>query len=399
MNLKIFAQTVDDKAKGQIDTLMAQKAFCDCKVRIMPDVHAGAGCVIGFTADLGDKVIPNIVGVDIGCGMLTVPLGTGDIDYSKLDMCAYRDIPHGQAVHSSQKKMHYDEIEDLRCHEKLIGIERLHHSIGTLGGGNHFIEVDKDEEGKAYLVIHTGSRNLGKQVAEIYQEQAIEIHAPKFRTDVTELRKRLAMEGRSKRDIKDEVMRFTISTFEGIGIPRDLCYLEGTSREDYLHDMAICQRFAHDNRMAIARTICERMGWLEYLDNGEVFETVHNYIDHESNIVRKGAVRSLAGERLLIPMNMRDGCILGKGKGNEDWNMSAPHGAGRVLSRTRAKENISLEEYRASMEGIYTTSVSEKTIDESPMAYKDMSEILSELSPSVEVEKIIKSVYNFKAAE
>lgn len=399
MDLKIFAETIDDKAKAQIDMLMAQKAFCDCKVRIMSDVHAGAGCVIGFTADLGLKVIPNIVGVDIGCGMFTIPLGARTIDFKALDDCAYKDVPHGKGVHSSQKEMHYAQIEDLRCYDKLNSINRLHHSIGTLGGGNHFIEVDKDDEGGYYLVIHTGSRNLGKQVAELYQEMAEAHHAPSFRSDSEALRKKLVEEGRGKREIKDEMIKFTDSVFSSIGIPKDLCYLEGEAREDYLHDMAICQKFAHDNRMAIATVICEKMGWQDCLNSSDAFETVHNYIDHESNIVRKGAVRAGYGERLIIPMNMRDGCILAVGKGNDDWNQSAPHGAGRVLSRTQARDSVSLMAYKESMQGIYTTSVSWRTIDESPMAYKDMNEILSEISPSVDVLKIIKSVYNFKAAE
>lgn len=398
MDLKIFATTVDEKAKEQIDTLVAQKAFCDCKVRIMSDVHAGAGCVIGFTANLGDKVIPNIVGVDIGCGMLTVPLGAADVDFKDLDDCCYRSIPHGLYVHKLEIPMHYDALETLYCYDRLRELDHLHHSIGTLGGGNHFIEVDKDDEGRHYLIIHTGSRNLGKQVAEIYQRDAINYHAPNYNSDYERERMNLAKSGLEKRAIKDKMIHYTIDYFSNIGIPRDLCYLEGDGRDRYLHDMAICQKFAIDNRAEIARVICSRMGWLDYLNSGDAFETVHNYIDHESNIVRKGAVSAKAGERILIPLNMSDGCILAIGRGNDDWNESAPHGAGRVLSRTQAKERLSLDEYKSRMAGVYTTCVSNKTIDESPMAYKDMSEIVSNIAPTVDIKKITKPVYNFKAS-
>lgn len=397
MDLKIFASTVDEKAKSQIDLLVTQKAFCDCKVRIMSDVHAGAGCVIGFTANLGDKVIPNIVGVDIGCGMLTVPLDTKSVDFKDLDDCCHRNIPHGLYVHKLDKEMHYDLMESLFCYDKLHDIERLHHSIGTLGGGNHFIELDNDDAGRHYLIIHTGSRNLGKQVADLYQRMAIQYHAPNYNSDYECTRMECVKNGEGKRKIKDTMIKFTNEYFNNIGIPRDLCYLEGELRTQYLHDMAICQKFAIDNRAEIARVICNKMGWNEYFNGSDVFETVHNYIDHESNIVRKGAISAKLGERVLIPMNMSDGCIIAVGKGNADWNESAPHGAGRVLSRTQAKERLTLDEYKKRMEGIYTTCVSNKTIDESPMAYKDMSEIISNIGDTVEIQKIIKPIYNFKA--
>lgn len=399
MNLKIFTNTIDAKAVQQIDTLMNQPAFCNCKVRIMPDVHAGVGCVIGFTADLGDKVIPNIVGVDIGCGMLTVPLGNREIDFQKLDTFIYHNIPHGKAVHSKNDEMQYDEMESLICYEELSNKKHLHQSLGTLGGGNHFIEIDKDDSDNKYLVIHSGSRNLGKQVADLYQKKAISKHGANYSQDVSAFIQKMKDEGRST-EIQEALQNYKRDYFENVvKIPAQLCYLEGEERNAYLHDMKICQKFAVDNRFAIARALCSEMGWTDSLESDSVFETVHNYIDHESNIVRKGAISAEKGKIVLIPMNMRDGCIIGKGKGNDDWNQSAPHGAGRIMSRSEAFKNIDLEDYRKSMENIYTTSVSKNTIDEAPMAYKDMTQIIKEIEPTVEVLSIIKPIYNFKAAE
>lgn len=395
-DLKIFTDSIEPEALNQIYTLIKQPAFADCKVRIMPDVHAGKGCVIGFTADLGDKVIPDIVGVDIGCGMLCCEIGKIDIDYAKLDSVICEHIPAGRSVRAEE--INFPQIEDLYCKNQLRNMERLKCSLGTLGGGNHFIEVDEDNEGMKYLVIHTGSRNLGKQVAEIYQQMAIDDMqgTDKLAEESKKLIAEYKATGRQK-DIQRGLAELKRKWQpDKLNIPKELCYLTGEHREMYLHDMKICQEFASKNRLEIAWEIFIRMGWPVDEDS---FETIHNYIDHDTNIVRKGAISAKAGEKVLIPINMRDGCIIGVGKGNDDWNCSAPHGAGRVMSRSKAKENISLEEYQESMKGIYTTSVSQSTIDESPMAYKPMDEILEHIKDTVEIVKIIKPVYNFKASE
>lgn len=394
-DLKIFTQNIEPEALNQIHTLMKQPAFADCKVRIMPDVHAGAGCVIGFTADLGDKVIPNIVGVDVGCGMLTVELGQIDIDLSALDSTIREHIPSGRNVRES-RSIRFD-LTELRCYRELRDSKRLERSIGTLGGGNHFIEIDIDEDGNKYLIIHTGSRNLGKQVAEYYQSLAVEIMQGKDK--LYEMQKQLIADYKAqgrKNEIEKAIKELHRKLNPNpLGIPKELCYLTGKYREDYLHDMEICQRYAVLNRNAIAATILDVMGWKSL--GG--FETIHNYIEMETNMVRKGAISAKAGELLLIPINMRDGCIVGRGKGNEDWNFSAPHGAGRIMSRNKAKELVSLAEFEKSMEGIFTTSVSQSTIDESPMVYKPIEEIVSNIADTVEIVKIIKPIYNFKAGE
>nr|DAV95014.1 MAG TPA: tRNA-splicing ligase RtcB [Bacteriophage sp.] len=399
-NLKIFTKNVEQEAVDQIELLLAQDAFKDCKVRIMPDVHAGKGCVIGFTADLGEKVIPNIVGVDIGCGMLCVSLGQTDIDFEKLDNVIRSYVPSGRDVHEG-RTIRFDELQELKCYRELRDTKRLERSIGTLGGGNHFIEVDVAEDGYKYLVIHTGSRNLGKQVADYYQNLAFELMSGKDK--LYEEQDRLIKEYKSagrKSEIQSAIAELH-RNFKAVNpnIPKDLCYLEGKYREDYLHDMRICQKFAYINRVMIAQIICNHMGWGVDADMPDYFECIHNYIDHDSNIVRKGAISAKYGEKVLIPINMRDGCIIGTGKGNEDWNCSAPHGAGRVMSRTKAKELVSLEEFEKAMDGIYTTSVNQSTIDESPMAYKTLDEIVENIKDTVDVLAIIKPVYNFKASE
>ena len=405
MDLKIFTDNIDWKAKEQIYTLLDQPAFQDCKVRIMPDVHAGAGCVIGFTANLGDKVIPNIVGVDIGCGMRVVDLGKIDIDYERLDKNIRECIPYGRAVHEPQNnykltramktKMGRVVLNRLHCHHSLKNTDWIMASMGTLGGGNHFIEIDEDATGNKYLVIHSGSRNLGKQVAEIYQQIAIDkmIGNGLIRSQIQDMIAEYKRTGR-EREIEDAIKK-SRAALVPCKIPKDLCYLTGDDRRDYLDDMTFCQTFARDNREAMAEYICFLMGWAPI----DSFESIHNYIDMSDNIVRKGAISAKIGQRVIIPINMRDGCILGVGKGNEDWNCSAPHGAGRIMSRSEAKQNISLEEYKATMSGIYTTSVSEYTIDEAPMAYKPMDEIVDNISDTVDVQHIIKPVYNFKACE
>lgn len=353
-NLKVYAKTIEDEALEQINTLLSQDAFKDCKVRIMPDVHAGKGCVIGFTADLGNKVIPNIVGVDIGCGMLCVSLGHRDFNAVTLNT-----------------------------------LDRV------------IIEVDVAEDGYKYLIIHTGSRNLGKQVADYYQNLAYELMCGK--DDLYDRQEKLIADYKAagrKSEIESAIKELR-RNFRAVTpkLPKDLCYLEGKYREQYLHDMRICQKFAYMNRVMIAQIICNHMGWGVDADMPDFFECIHNYIDHDSNIVRKGAISAKYGEKVLIPINMRDGCILGTGKGNEDWNCSAPHGAGRIMSRMKAKETLSMRDYSHSMDGIYTTSVSEETIDEAPMAYKPIDEIVECIGETVDILAILKPIYNFKASE
>lgn len=395
-DVKIFTENIEQEALDQINTLMKQPAFSDCKIRIMPDVHAGAGCVIGFTADLGDKVIPNIVGVDIGCGMRTVKLKDKEIDLQKLDDTIRTYIPSGRGVHEG-RIVRFNKIQDLYCYRELRDTRRLERSIGTLGGGNHFIEIDTDEDGYKYLVIHSGSRNLGKQVANHYQNLAVELMQGKDK--LYEMQEKLIIEykaqGKRKeiqQAIKDLHRKFNPNPLK---IPKELCYLTGEYRKRYLHDMKICQEYAVENRRVMALIIVEKMK----LSVDYEFETIHNYIEHDTNMVRKGAISAKKDEVVLIPINMRDGCILGRGKGNEEWNQSAPHGAGRIMSRTRAKETVNIEEYKKSMEGIFTTSVNEETMDEAPMVYKPMDEIVKNIKDTVEIIKILKSIYNFKASE
>ena len=403
-DLKIFTENIEQEAVDQINTLMDQPAFADCKVRIMPDVHAGVGCVIGFTADLGDKVIPNIVGVDIGCGMLTVNLGKIDIDYEKLDAVIRILIPAGQNVHGKYiPERHIKRAKrmmaELRCRSHLHSVDRLEHSLGTLGGGNHFIEIDEGSDGNKYLIIHTGSRNLGKQVADYYQNLAYKTLYDD-RAARSMIITKLKLEGRET-EIEGELAKLKRKGIPG-GIPKDLCYLEGVDRKYYLHDMQVCQRFAMINRNMIAARIIDAMGWgdkMDMPDDNGCFHTIHNYIEPVSNMVRKGAISARKGEIVLIPINMRDGCIIGRGKGNEDWNCSAPHGAGRIMSRAKAREVISLDEYKDSMDGIYTTSVGADTIDEAPMAYKPMDEIIKNIEDTVDILEVIRPVYNFKASE
>lgn len=395
-DLKIFTDDIEQEAINQINELLDQEAFKDSKIRIMPDVHAGKGCVIGFTGNLGDKVIPNIVGVDIGCGMLCVELGNIDLDLERLDKIIREYVPSGMNVHENQRDM-FLKLEQLYCYKLLKNKDNwLEKSLGTLGGGNHFIEIDIDEDDNKYLVIHTGSRNLGKQVAEIYQEKAIKYCS--YEDETKEEKQKLIKEYKEQhreKEIQDKLIEIS-KKYEGkTKLPKDLCYLEGKLRENYLHDMKICQEFASENRREIAFIIISKMN-LGYIN---CFETIHNYISFEDNIVRKGAISAKKGEKVLIPMNMRDGCIIGIGKGNDDWNQSAPHGAGRIMSRMKAKETFNLDEYKESMKDIYTTSVNENTIDEAPFVYKPMQEIIDNISDTADIIKIIKPIYNFKASD
>lgn len=391
MNLKIFTENIDPKATNQIYTLLNLAPFRNAKVRIMPDVHAGAGCVIGFTANLGDKVIPNIVGVDIGCGVIVAELGKVDINLEAVDNFIKTKIPSG--MNANDYIVEDFDITKLYCYNELRNKDYLALSICSLGGGNHFIEIDKDADDNKYLVIHSGSRNLGKQVADIYQDKAVKMcHNDFFKEKSVELIAKLKAQGRQA-EISD-ALKDLHKQFEDYSIPKDLCFLEGELREQYLHDMRICQVFAKENR----RLMLEKI--LKFLNIRpiNIFESIHNYIG-DDNIVRKGAISAYKGQKLIIPLNMRDGSIIGIGKGNEDWNYSAPHGAGRIMSRSEARANLQLEDFQNAMQGIYTTTADQDTIDEAPMVYKNAQEIIDKVSDTIEIINIITPIYNFKACE
>ena len=392
----VYTDIIEETATEQIRQLCDQSFVEGCSIRIMPDVHAGTGCVIGFTADLGERVIPSIVGVDIGCGMLTVELGKEPIDYAELDQVVRRFIPAGSEVHETPAA-EFPRLKDLLIYNKLRNLPWIENSLGTLGGGNHFIEVDVDDEGTHYLVIHPGSRNLGKQVADYYQELAYDILYGKIQEE--EQRRALIAEYKAAGRTAELEQALTNLRVEIENqIPKNLCYLTGDARAAYLHDMRICQEYAVMNRQIIAdRILTNLLG--RGLETFHSFQTIHNYIDHETNIIRKGAVSAKKGEQLLIPINMRDGSLLCIGKGNPEWNCSAPHGAGRLFSRGAARHNFTVEAYAKEMNGIYTTSVSEDTLDECPMAYKPMESIVSNVDPTVEIVKVIRPVYNFKAGK
>ena len=395
MNTAIcYAKVIEDVAIEQIKRMCDYELTAGNKVRIMPDVHAGKGCTIGTTMTVTDKACPNIVGVDIGCGMYTVKLADKNLDFEKIDeACHY--IPSGRNVWDGRREKF--DIQELKCYRALKDTKRLARSLGTLGGGNHFIEIDKAADGTHYLVIHSGSRNLGKQVAEIYQQLAIDLQAGKEdyfirREEIIRTYKEAGRRAEIQDALKELAKEYTAKTPD---VPEDLCWLYGSFLGDYLHDVEICQRFACRNREIMAEPILERTG----MSNEEAFHTIHNYIDTNEMILRKGAIAAHKGERVLIPINMRDGSVIAVGKGNPEWNYSAPHGAGRIMSRGKAKETLSLKEYRASMEGIYTTSVNESTLDEAPMVYKSLDDILDVINEAVDIVDIIKPVYNFKAGE
>lgn len=390
-DLKIFTENIEPVAVNQIYNLLSLPPFADSKVRIMPDVHLGSGCVVGFTATMSDKVIPNIIGVDIGCGMLTACIGKADIDLEELDKFIHGNIPAGSNLHKHYGDM--DFVKKLYCFNELRDMDRIYCSLGTLGGGNHFIELDRDEDGNLYLVIHTGSRNLGLQVAKLYQQKAVIACKSSSEAAKKEAHDRLIAQGRAA-DIPDEFKKITEIFAARTKTPSEYCYFEGEEMQGYMHDMRLCQDFASRNRRKIADDILKHFN----ITKAEYFETLHNFIDDEG-VIRKGAIPAHEGQLLLIPMNMRDGCLIAKGKGNPDWNCSAPHGAGRLVSRGEAKELFTVEEYQESMKGIYTTSANISTIDESPMAYKPMDEIVRLIAPTVDIQKIIKPVYNFKAGK
>ena len=387
-----YANVIEEEAIEQIRRMCDYEFTAGSRIRIMPDVHAGAGCTIGTTMTVVDKAVPNIVGVDIGCGMYTVNLGKSTLDFEKLDEAAHY-IPSGMNVWEGRQERF--DLQELRCYRSLKDTKRLERSLGTLGGGNHFIEVDEAADGTKYLVIHSGSRNLGKQVAELYQRLAIDLNKGKetYFKQRDEIIRTLKEQGRRK-EIQAALEQIYWDKKEST-VPEDLCFLYGEYLADYLHDVEICQRFARRNREKMAEILLERTG----ITGGEAFHTIHNYIDTEEMILRKGAIAAHAGEKVLIPINMRDGSVLAVGKGNEEWNYSAPHGAGRIMSRRTAKEQLSLAEYRETMKGVYTTSVNESTLDEAPMAYKSLEDIIDVIRDSVDIIDVMKPIYNFKASD
>ena len=365
-----YAKTIDELAKQQIKRMCDNEFTSGSKIRIMPDVHAGKGCTIGTTMTILDKAVPNIVGVDIGCGMLTIKLEDSTIDFEKLDEAAHF-IPSGKEVWE-EKQVDFD-LNSLNCYNQLKHIKRLENSIGSLGGGNHFIEVEKSKDGIYYLVIHSGSRNLGCQVAEHYQQLAMDLNVGN--ASYTEQREKIIRELKEAGRFKEiqTALDNLRDNRENTSIPKDLCFLYGKYFEQYLQDMKISQEFAIKNREQMAKVLLERAG----LTAVESFHTVHNYIDIENMILRKGAIPAYKDQKVLIPINMRDGSVLAVGKGNADWNYSAPHGAGRIMSRTEARNKLKLEDYKEVMAGIYTTSINESTL----------------------IVDVMKPVYNFKASE
>lgn len=389
-----YTDEMEEKAYQQIEVVCNSEAFSSSQIRIMPDVHSGKGCTIGTTMTITDKVVPFMVGVDIGCGMYTVSLGNIDIDFEKLDNAAHF-IPCGREVWDGRVERF--DLTELRCYRSLKESRRLERSIGTLGGGNHFIEVDMDDDGNKYLIIHSGSRNLGAQTAEIYQQLAVELDlfGDDYFNKRDEIIRTYKEQGR-KEEIQNALKElFNQRKARETTMPEELCYLYGRFMDDYMHDVDICQRFAKRNREKIAEIILELCNY----EPVESFHTVHNYIDVNEKILRKGAVSAKDGEKLLIPINMRDGSLLCIGKGNEQWNCSAPHGAGRLMSRSKAFDTLTLEEYKKQMEGIYTTCVNPFTLDESPMAYKSMEKIVEQIKPTAEIVCNLKPIYNFKAYE
>lgn len=387
-----YTPELEEAARNQIQAVCDRPEFADCKIRIMPDVHAGKGCTIGTTMTIHDKIVPGMVGVDIGCGMETVELADREIDFEKLDTIIRREIPFGREVRKNFHALNSEiDLTELRCAEH-VNLDRAMRSIGSLGGGNHFIEVDRDESGTLYLVVHSGSRHLGTEVADYYQDEGRRALWGGAHHQVKTVIEQLKAEGRFK-EIQKTIK--TLKQEHELDIPKDLAYVEGKLFEDYIHDMKITQRFAMLNRKAMVDVIVTWLG----LTVTDAFTTIHNYIDTDAMILRKGSVSAKAGEKLLIPINMRDGSLICVGKGNEDWNCSAPHGAGRLMSRRAAINSLSMNEFIKEMEGIYTTCVVPDTLDESPMAYKSMDEIIAQIGPTAEIVKRITPVYNFKASD
>lgn len=388
---KIFTDVVDQQSIAQVIALCSQPFCAGSRIRMMPDIHAGAGCTVGTTMTITDKIVPNLVGVDIGCGMETLVLGDTELDLPALDQLIRREIPSGFSIrqknHPFSKQI---DLQKLKCKDH-VDLLRAEKSLGTLGGGNHFIEADRDEQGRLYLVVHSGSRHLGVEAAKYYQQAGWRALSRSGQDQIRQLTEELKAQGR-QREIPQQVKELKKRQPD---IPKELAYVSGWLMEDYLQDMQLIQRFAALNRQAMLERIVTGLG----LRVEERFTTVHNYIDTQDMVLRKGAVSAKEGKRLLIPINMRDGSLICTGLGNQDWNCSAPHGAGRLMSRSDAKAAFSLEQFRQQMEGIYTTSVSRSTIDECPMAYKSMEDITRCIGPTARIERVIRPVYNFKAGE
>lgn len=390
--VKIFTDIVDSTSIAQVQELCNQEFTAGSRIRLMPDIHAGAGCTIGTTMTIADKVVPNLVGVDIGCGMETTRIREDHIELQKLDKLIYEKIPSGFSIRDkAHRYLSQIDLGELYCIQHVDRL-RAEKSIGTLGGGNHFIEVDKDDAGNLYLVVHSGSRHLGVEVASYYQEAGYKILNRTDDASIEALIAQMKAEGRGK-EIQKELKKR--KNLKQTNIPKALAYVSGELFDQYIHDMKIVQQFAMLNRQAMVDEIVKGMK----LHVEEQFTTIHNYIDTENMILRKGAVSAKAGEQLLIPINMRDGSLLCVGKGNEDWNCSAPHGAGRLMSRAMAKQSFTVSAFKKQMAEIYTTSVSKATLDECPMAYKGMEDILGNIGPTAEVTKIIRPIYNFKAGD
>lgn len=395
-NYKIYCEGIESEALTQIKNIASMEEFKDSKIRIMPDSHHGKGCVIGFTATLTDKIIPNLIGVDIGCGMLLTKLGNIEIDFDKLDKVIREYVPSGKKVHK-QSVVKMDKINQLKCYRELKDVGYFNKSLASLGGGNHFLEIDVDNDGVKYLIIHSGSRNLGKQICDYYQDLAklkvsgLEEYEAK-RAEVIAKYKKENNQGHIQKKLDKLREKFMQKTKIADG---DTCSLDGQDVKDYLHDMKIAQEYAVLNRKTMKDIILKHMGWVAL----ESYESIHNYINFSDNIIRKGAISAHKDEKVIIPLNMRDGVILGVGKGNKDWNYSAPHGAGRIMSRGKAKERLSIETFKDTMKGIYSTTVNERTLDESPDAYKPSEQIIEAIKDTVEIEKIIKPIYNYKASE
>ena len=382
---KVFTDKVEGTAAAQILELCNQEFVKESVIRIMPDTHAGAGCTIGTTMTIQDKIVPNLVGVDIGCGMYVCRLEKTKLDFEKLDKTIRNFVPSGFEVREVPHEYNdLIDLDSLKCREQ-INLTRARLSIGTLGGGNHFIEMNKDEDDNLYLVVHSGSRYLGKQIAEYYQNRAIKELVRKSQKEIIA---ELKSQGRDK-EIQGAIEKGKVNVSEA------LSYVHGETFHDYLNDMHLAQKYASYNRKAIAEVIIREMGfWVT-----DSFTTIHNYIDVEEMVLRKGAISAHKGEVVIIPINMRDGSIIAVGKGNSDWNKSAPHGAGRLMSRSQARRSLSMDEFVKSMDGIYTTSLSADTLDEAPSAYKPMAEIVANIGDTVAIEKIIRPIYNFKASE
>ncbi len=388
----VYASVIDGSAVEQIRRMCDHEFTSGSRIRIMPDVHAGKGCTIGTTMTIADKVVPNVVGVDIGCGMYTVALDQTQVDLERFDAAAHF-VPSGMDVWAGRQEPF--DLEALRCFRALKDTRRLQRSLGTLGGGNHFIEIDRAADDTLFLVIHTGSRNLGKQVAEHYQQLAVELN--QGRETYFAQRDALIAEYKASGRRKEIQAALKALHWENkpLTLPADLCYLYGPYLDDYLHDVEICQQFARRNRELIAEILLTRSG----LTGRDAFHTIHNYIDTKEMILRKGAIAAHKGEKVLIPINMRDGSVLAIGRGNPEWNFSAPHGAGRVLSRHDARDTLRMDEYQRAMQGVYTTCISPATLDEAPMAYKALDDIIDVIRNSVDIVEVLKPIYNFKASD